>query len=277
MDLGKGQTPGEPAEFAEVDPPSPALTSEAIVKDIRIGVGGWTFPPWRETFFPKGLCQADELSFSARTFPTLEVNGTYYRTQTPETFSRWAAEVPDDFIFALKAPRYATSRKILAEAGPSVDRFLASGLDQLGARLGPINWQLPPTKAFDADDLAAFLALLPDTLHGLPLRHAIEARHASFADPAFADLLKPRGIAAVHAADSEYPEIDIATAPFAYLRIMGTTEDTPLGYKPKALDAWADRIRQIAETREVWLFVISGHKAANPAAAQALLERLQLS
>lgn len=241
---------------------------------IHIGVGGWTYEPWRDNFFPADLRQVDELHFASRALTAIEVNGTYYRTQTPATFAKWAAETPDGFVFALKAPRFATSRRVLAEGGESISRFLGSGLTELGPKLGPINWQLPPTKKFDPADMAAFLDLLPDRLGDHPLRHAIEARHDSFACDEFTALLRDRGIAAVQVADSEYPLIDAATAPFAYLRIMGTREDEPLGYSGGDLDHWATRLRDMARTREVFLFVISGHKAANPAAAQALIKRL---
>lgn len=172
---------------------------------IRIGVGGWTYEPWRDTFYPSGLRQADELAFAARALTAIEVNGTYYGTQKPATFAKWAKETPDGFVFALKAPRFATSRRVLAEAGDSIARFLASGLTELGPKLGPINWQLPPTKKFDPDDMAAFLDLLPDRLKGLPLTHAIEARHDSFACDEFTTLLRDRGIAAIQAEDSDYP------------------------------------------------------------------------
>ena len=241
---------------------------------IRIGVGGWTYEPWRGSFYPADLRQADELAFAATALTAIEVNGTYYGTQKPETFRRWAAETPEGFVFTLKAPRFATSRRVLAEGGESITRFLASGLTELGAKLGPINWQLPPTKKFDPADMAAFLDLLPDRLDGLPLYHAIEARHESFVCDEFTTLLRDRGIAGIHAADSDYPVIDAETAPFAYLRIMGTREGEPLGYSEADLDRWAARLRDIARTRDVFLFVISGHKAANPAAARALIDRL---
>ncbi len=241
---------------------------------IRIGVGGWTYAPWRGAFFPKGLRQADELAFAAKTFTAIEVNGTYYRTQKPATFAHWASETPDGFTFTLKAPRYVTTARDLAATGPSVQRFLQSGLSELGPKLGPINWQFLPTRQFDPDALARFLDLLPDQLNGLPLRHAIEARHESFADPAFAALLGERSIAVVLGADGSYPEFDAATAPFAYLRLMGTRKGETTGYPAKELERWAARAGQIAKDRDLFLFVISGHKVANPAAAQDLLQRI---
>lgn len=241
---------------------------------IRVGVGGWTYEPWRGTFFPPDLPQSKELAFAASALTAIEVNGTLYRTQTPATFRKWARATPDGFVFTLKAPRYVTTRRKLAETADGVRRFIDSGLEELGPKLAAINWQLPATQAFDCADLASFLDLLPDRLNGLPLRHAIEPRHDSFHAPAFAALLTDRGVAAVQGADGAYPEIDVATTDFAYLRLMGTQKDEPLGYPDRTLDRWATRLRRIARDRAVLAFVISGHKAANPAAAQALLQRL---
>lgn len=245
---------------------------------IRIGIGGWVFPDWRGSFYPEGLPQKAELHHASRHLTSIEVNGTFYRSQTPETFQHWHDETPADFVFALKAPRFATSRKVLAEAGESIERFLTSGLTRLQSKLGPINWQMPPTKRFDAEDFAAFLALLPDKLDELPLRHAIELRHESFNDPGIAAeaaaIAKARNVALVRAADSDYPRIAADTADFVYARIMGTEESHPLGYAPKALDAWAAQAKDWARTRDVYLYVISGAKARNPAAAMALIDRL---
>lgn len=259
---------------------------------IRIGVGGWTFAPWRQTFYPEGLRQKDELSHMASRLSAVEVNGTFYRTQTPETFRNWHDATPEGFVLALKAPRYATNRKLLAEAGESVARFIDSGIAELGPKLGPILWQFAPTKRFEAEDFAAFLDLLPGEAHRLPLRHAVEVRHPSFAVPEFVAMARARGIAIVLAGDSDYPVIPDATADFAYLRIMGTEERFKAGYAPRLLDLWAARARAIAEgeapeglqpagseapdrrRRDVFLFVISGHKALNPLAALALQERI---
>jgi uncharacterized protein YecE (DUF72 family) len=192
------------------------------------------------------------------------VNGTYCGTQKPETFRRWAAETPEGFVFTLKAPRFATSRCALAEGGESIARFLASGLAELGQKFGPINWQLPPTKTFNPADMAAILDLLPDRLDSLPLHHATEARHESYACDGFTTFLRDRGIAVFQTADSDYPVIDAETAAFAYLRIMGTREDESLGYSEVDLDRWATRLQDIARTRDVFLFMISRHKAATP-------------
>jgi len=238
---------------------------------VRIGVGGWTFEPWRGTFFPDGLPQRRELEFAASRLTSIEVNGTFYRTQTPETFAKWRDETPDGFVFALKGPRYTTNRRVLAEAGESVARFVASGI----AELGPINWQLAPTKKFERDDVAAFLDLLPERVGGRSLRHALEVRHTSFADGAFQELARERGVAVVLAGDSDYPAIEGGAEDFVYARFMGTTQEHAAGYADGDLDAWAVRARAWADVgRDVYLYVISGHKAANPAAAMALIERL---
>lgn len=234
----------------------------------------------------------DQLSHAASKLTAIEVNGTFYRTQTPKTFAAWRDATPEGFMFALKAVRYAVNRKVLAEAGESIQRFVDSGLDQLGDRLGPILWQLAPTKAYDAPDFAAFLDLLPSHTGDLPLRHAVELRHPSFPVPEAIEACRARNIAIVLAADRDYPMIADQTADFSYLRIMGTTEGPAQGYAPDALDLWAARAKTLAaeqqpeglapvvtplsngKTRDVFLFVISGHKLANPAAAQAMMERL---
>ena len=258
---------------------------------IRIGVGGWTFDPWKGAFYPEGLPTRRELEFMASRMTAVEVNGTYYRTQKPDTFAKWHDETPEDFSFALKAPRYATNRRVLAEAGDSVDRFVKSGITRLGAKLGPINWQFLPTKAFDPGDFAAFLDLLPAGQDGIPLSHAVEVRHPSFVVPEFVDLCRARGVAIVCAGDSDYPQIADATAPFVYARIMGTRADEPKGYSPRVLEQWADRARTWTtgqgddglhrvgpadhHRRDVFLFVISGAKERNPLAARALIERLE--
>jgi uncharacterized protein YecE (DUF72 family) len=258
---------------------------------IRVGIGGWTFEPWRGTFYPEGLTQKRELEYASRKLTSIEINGTFYGSQKPETFAKWHAETPDDFMFALKGPRFTTNRRVLAEAGESVERFLNSGILELGDKLGPINWQFAATKKFDPEDFAAFLKLLPASMAGQPIRHAVEVRHDSFRTPDFVDLARRHGVAVVMAGDSDYPQIADPTAPFVYARIMGTQEGHPLGYAPKALDAWAARAKVYAEgavpedldgvapapetvPRDVFLYVISGHKVANPAAAMALIERL---
>lgn len=256
---------------------------------IRVGIGGWMFEPWRGVFYPKGLAHKRELEFAASQLTSIEVNGTFYRTQTPDTFAKWYDETPEDFIFALKGPRYATNRRILSEAGPSIERFLNSGILLLRQKLGPINWQFAPTKQFDPEDFAGFLELLPKTVDGQPIRHAVEVRHDSFRTPAFVALARQQGVAIVIAGDSSYPQIADLTAPFVYCRIMGATE---AGYPAETLDKWVARARLWASgkppkdleyagsepaatmRRDVFLYVISGFKARNPEAAMTMIRHL---
>ncbi|SAL85071.1 hypothetical protein AWB67_06845 [Caballeronia terrestris] len=263
---------------------------------IRIGVGGWTFEPWRGgAFYPEGLAQKKELEYASRQLTTIEINGTFYGSQKPATFVKWHDETPDDFVFSLKAPRYATNRRVLSEAGDSIDRFFASGVLELKDKLGPVNWQFAPTKQFDADDFEGFLKLLPTSVEGRAIRHAVEVRHESFRDEAFVALARKYGVAIVIAGDSKYPQIADPTAPFVYARIMGTEEGQRLGYAKKQLDAWIERARTWSsggapagietvakppakETpRDVFLYVISGFKALNPTAAIAMIELLNKS
>ena len=258
---------------------------------VRVGVGGWSYAPWRQSFYPKGLAQKDELAYAAGRLTAIEINATFYRSQKPQTFAAWRDGVPEDFAFALKAPRYATNRKLLAEAGESVRRFTEGGIAELGDKLGPILWQLAPTKRFDPEDVAAFLALLPKEAKGRRLRHALEVRHESFRVPEMLELARRHGVAIVWAADSRYPEIADPTADFAYVRLMGTREGEPLGYDAAALDRRAEQLAALSrgapppgvellsdrheqKARDVFCFVISGHKASNPAAAMALIDRL---
>jgi uncharacterized protein YecE (DUF72 family) len=243
---------------------------------IRIGIGGWNYAPWRGEFYPQGLPQKRELEYASSQVTSIEINSTFYGAQKPATFARWHAQTPEDFVFAVKAPRFATNRRVLADAGESISRFFDSGVLLLGEKLGPINWQLPPTRQFDAGDLDAFLAMLPAKIAGRPIRHAIEVRNISFATPQFHALARRHGAAIVLAGDSEYPAIADTSAPFVYARIMGTTANRKTGYPGAALDAWAKRINAwAAEGRDVFLYVISGYKARNPAAAMALIERVR--
>ena len=196
---------------------------------IRVGVGGWTFEPWRGVFFPEGLAHTRELDYASRRLTAIEINGTYYRTQSPATFQKWAKATPDGFVFAVKALRYATNRKVLAEAGESVGKFVSSGLVELGDKLGPILWQFAPTKRFEPDDMAAFLDLLPAAEAGHPLRHALEVRHDSFRDPAFVELASKRGAAIVFADSQKYPSIADVTADFVYARMESAREEIQTG------------------------------------------------
>jgi uncharacterized protein YecE (DUF72 family) len=258
---------------------------------IRIGVGGWTFEPWRDTFYPADLAQKRELEYASRKLTSIEINGTYYGSQKPASFTKWHDDTPDDFVFALKGPRFTTNRRVLSEAHDSIHRFLDSGVLNLKGKLGPINWQFMATKKFDAEDFEGFLSLLPHEIDGLRIRHAVEVRHDSFRNPDFVALARKYRVAIVLAADSEFPQIADFTAPFVYIRLMGTTEAEPTGYSPAAIKDWAGRLEHLSagkspaglETlasptdpgpREVFLYVISGFKPRNPAAAMALIERL---
>lgn len=237
--------------------------------DIRAGIGGWTFPPWRGVFYPKGLAQKQELAYASRALRTIEINGTYYSSFKRATWAQWAKETPDDFVFAVKASRFATNRKVLGEAGPSVEKFIQQGLAELGSKLGPVNWQLAPTKRFDPEDIKAFLALLPDSVEGVRLRHAIEVRHPSFDVPEFVDLAKKAKVAIVYAEGDKYPCIDAATADFTYARIMAADESLEQGLPKKDLEALRDRARRWSGSGGVFVYFIAAAKLRNPAAALA--------
>lgn len=241
---------------------------------IRVGIGGWDFDEWRGTFYPEGLSKAKQLAYAAEHLTAIEVNATYYRSQKPETFAKWAAAVPDGFKFSLKASRYSTARKVLADSGESVAFFLKQGLTALDDRLGPIVWQFAPTKTFDAEDFAAFLKLLPAKQDGKLLRHALEVRHDSFRDPAFYALARDINAAIVFADDDEFPCIDEPTADFTYARLQRAAEDCPTGYGDKDLDGWVAKARAWAKRGDVFAYFISGAKVRNPAAAQAMIAKL---
>jgi len=260
---------------------------------IRVGIGGWTFAPWRGSFYPDDLPQKSELEYASRQMTSIEVNGTYYSYQKPETFAKWRDETPDDFIFSLKAPRFATNRRVLAEAGPSIDRFMNSGVSELHHKLGPVNWQLQPGKVYNPDDFEAFLRLLPQELKGRPVRHAVEVRHESFKTPEFIDQLRKYRVAAVFTDKEGVPNLRDITAPFVYVRLHRSSEAHPDGYPATELEAWANRARQWASgraptdgesiashkaprasSRDVFIYAINGFKPKAPHAAMALLQCL---
>jgi len=239
-----------------------------------VGVGGWNFAPWRGSFYPEDLTHARELHYASRELTSIEINSTFYGLQKPATFQKWHGETPDGFVFSVKAPRFVTNRKNLADGASSIERFLGSGVLLLAEKLGPINWQLAPEKHFDPEEVAQFLALLPSKADGRLLRHALEARHASFDSEEFFSLARERGVAVVEAGDSDYPHLEARTAPFSYLRIMGTKASAPKGYPPAALARWRDHAQELARTGDVFLYFISGAKERNPHAARALLTAL---
>jgi uncharacterized protein YecE (DUF72 family) len=260
---------------------------------IRVGVGGWTFQPWRGVFYPRGLPQKRELEFASRNLTSIEINGTYYGAQKPESFARWREETPDGFVFSLKGPRFATNRRVLADAGASIERFLTGGVLELKQKLGPINWQMAPTKQFDPADFEAFLKLLPAEMHGVKLRHVVEVRHPSFVRPEFVALLRAYRVGVVVADHPTYPLLPDVTAPFVYLRLQAASERRKLGYSQTALAQWAERARawtagkvpadlapvaaaerRPPRSREVYVYMINGFKPKAPAAAMALIERL---
>jgi uncharacterized protein YecE (DUF72 family) len=242
---------------------------------IRIGIGGWVYPPWRGTFYPKGTPQSAELAYASRQLTAIEINGTFYNSGRADSFRKWRDDTPDGFVFSLKGPRFVTHRKELANAGEALDLFFSRGVLELDDKLGPISWQLAPTKQFDPADMAAFLALLPKTADNRKLRHVIEARHRSFAEPEFAELLAEHGVAVAQVDDAKFPAFDAITADFVYLRLRRCVEEEPTGYPPQELDRWAEHARgHAAEGRDVFLYFINGAKVRAPHAAMALIERV---
>ena len=260
---------------------------------IYVGVGGWTFEPWRGgVFYPEKLAQAKELSYAASKLTSIEINGTYYGSQKPETFRKWASEVPDGFVFSVKASRFSTNRRVLAEAGDSIKRFYDQGLTELRDRLGPVLWQFAPTKKFDEADFGKFLELLPRERDGLSLRHVVEVRHDSFRTPAFVALLRKFGVAVVFAEHASYPAIADVTGDFVYARLQKGNDEIKTCYRPTALDAWAGRLKTWAAggepndlpkvdagtarktPRDVFAYVIHEGKVRAPAGAVELIARV---
>jgi uncharacterized protein YecE (DUF72 family) len=257
---------------------------------IRTGIGGWTYPDWRGgMFYPEGLRQADEQAYATRAVGVIEVNGTFYRLQQPDSFAKWRTIAPPGFVYSLKGSRFATNRKVLATAGESVERFVGQGIVELGDMLGPIVWQLAATKRFETDDVAAFLALLPRKHEGIALRHAIEIGHESFACPEFVDLARKAEVAIVYSEAENRVAIADRTAPFAYMRLQGMRSDCATGYPPGELGriagycrAWeageapqglpyaGDPAESAGRAENVFAMLINGAKERAPAAAIAL-------
>ena len=274
-----------PAPFPIRPPPHP---------HIRVGIGGWTFAPWRNNFYPEKLVQKRELEYASRQLTAIEINGTFYGAQKPATYAKWRSETPDGFVFSLKAPGHITQRRTLADTGKAIDDFVFGGLQELGDRLGPILWQLPPNKMFDRADLAAFLEQLPRSIDAYPLRHVLEVRHASFLCTEYLQLARKFRIPSVFTDSPQYPSFADVTGDFVYARLMRSESGVPSGYPQAALEGWAERARQWASggdpadlprvaqaekstnatPRDVYIYFISAAKERNPAAAMALLDRL---
>ncbi|OWK29029.1 DUF72 domain-containing protein [Sphingomonas mucosissima] len=259
---------------------------------IRVGIGGWTFEPWRGSFYPAKWPIKRELEYASRHVTAIEVNGTYYSGFKPATFASWAQAAPDGFVFTLKASRFCTNRKVLADAGESVAKFVSQGIVELGDKLGPILWQFMATKKFEEADFRAFLALLPREKDGVALRHAVQVRHESFAVPGFVEMCREAGVVIVYGASADYPAIADVTGDFVYARLETAQENEAAGYAPAALDGWAEAagtwagggapagLPYVVETspekkpRDTFVFFIAGAKVRNPHAAMALIERL---
>ena len=270
--------------------PAPSKTNAPGV--IRVGIGGWVFPPWRNNFYPEGLAQRNELEYASRQLSAIEINATYHRLQKPGSFAKWRDASPPGFVFSVKGSQYVTNRRVLGEAGEAIGRFMASGLKELGPKLGPIVWQFATTKVFDPDDFESFLKLLPAELEGLKLRHAVEVRHPSFMTPEFLSLVRRRGVATVFADSDKYPSFADASGDFVYARLMMTESKHKTGYAPQRIRFWSDAARHWArgetvaelpriepaatqgKSRDVFAFFISGAKERAPGAATAMLAEL---
>ena len=245
--------------------------------EIRAGIGGWDFAPWRETFYPKEVPIKKQLEYASTQVTSIEINGTFYRTAKPEHFASWAEKTPDDFVFSVKASRYATNRKVLAEAGESIERFMDSGLTELGDKLGPILWQLAATKQFDADDLEAFFKLLPAKLGKRKLQHVLDVRHDSFLNDDYLKLARKYKVATVITDSPKFPNFTELTGDFVYARLMDAQSDIETGYSKPALKQWAKQAQawqQQAKSGQVYVYFINGAKERAPAAAQHLLSLL---
>jgi uncharacterized protein YecE (DUF72 family) len=274
------------------------------VPDVHIGISGWTYPPWRGTFYPPKLPHRRELAYAASRLGSIEVNGTFYGLLKPDSFRSWVAETPDGFVFAVKGSRFITHMKKLADADTTLANFFASGVLALGERLGPVLWQLPPTLGFDADRLTTFFDHLPRTLGAVaelaarhdhritedraltttdrpdhPVRHALEVRHDSFRTPELAGLLREHDIALVWADNpGKWPMLDETTTDFRYVRLHGDTELYASGYSEEALDAWASRIEGwVAAGQDVYLYCDNDAKVRAPYDAMGLMDRLGLA
>jgi uncharacterized protein YecE (DUF72 family) len=259
---------------------------------IRVGIGGWSYEPWRETFYPADVPAKRELEYASHRLTSIEINSTFYRLQKPAVYAKWRDSTPEGFVFSIKAPRFIVQRKELATAGSAIERFIGSGITELADRLGPILWQLAPTHRFDAGDLEPFLALLPPEAGGVPLRHALEVRHASFMNDDFLRLARDRSVAVVFEDDDKYPGFADLSANFVYARLRRSVASLETGYSPAALELWAARastwakggepgdLPRIAKSpaaavaRDVFVYFINGAKERAPAAACRMISLL---
>ena len=268
--------------------------ASAAAARVRVGVGGWNYPPWRNNFYPPGLTHQRELEFASRKLTAIEINSTYYAAQKPATYANWREQTPDGFRFSLKAPRYATAARVLANSGKSINAFVFGGLAELGDRLGPVSWQFMPTRRFDREDLAAFLDLLPRELNGSPLQHVLEVRHDSFMCADYVALAREHRVATVFTDSADYPSFADVTGDFVYARLMRSEASISAGYADAAIDSWASRARAWATggepddlprvgaankrasktPRDVYIYFIGSAKERNPAAAMSLIGRL---
>ena len=261
--------------------------------NIRVGIGGWTYEPWRKTFYPAEVAQTRELEYASRQLTSIEINGTFYRLQKPSVFAKWHDATPETFMFSVKAPRFIVQRNDLTSAGTAIERFLSSGIAELKSKLGPILWQLAATKTFDADEISGFLAELPSSIGRLPLRHALEVRHASFLNREFVEIARRHGVAIVYEDDAVHAGIADLTAAFVYARLRRSAASCATGYPLPDLKQWALRARTWAKgkeptdlprivpksgaaglTRDVFIYFINGAKERAPAAAQKLISVL---
>lgn len=265
----------------------------APVDGIRVGIGGWTYAPWRDNFYPGGLVQRRELEYASRRVSAIEINGTYYGTQKPATYAKWRDEAPEDFLFSAKAPMRVMQSRVLAKAGGQIEDFLG-GIAELGDKLGPIVWQFDKGQRIDRDDFTAFVSLLPAELDGRRLRHVLDVRDREFVDADYLALARRHGLATVFTDSPDYPSFADVTADFVYARLMRSRSDVATGYPEAELEQWSRRARQWAAggepddlprieaaneatgtRRDVFLYFISAAKERNPAAAMALIARLR--
>jgi uncharacterized protein YecE (DUF72 family) len=291
--LAKALSKLPPAKQPAPTKPSPAKAPQRKAGHLYIGVGGWTFAPWRGVFYPDKWPQAKELEYAASKLTSIEINGTYYGSQKPASFRKWAREVPDGFVFSVKGPRFATNRRVLADAADSIKHFYNTGVLELGDRLGPVLWQFAPTKKFDEADFGKFLQLLPRQLDGRALRHVVEVRHESFCVPEFVALLRKFETPVVFAEHNTYPAIADVAGDFVYARLQKGSDELKTCYPPKQLDTWAKRLKLWAEggepndlprvhkesarttPRDVFAYVIHEGKVRAPAGAMELIERVK--